>query len=74
MRVAIVGGGAAGVSSAYLLSGHHAVTLFEAEEELGGNICTLNRNVRCDAGAERRFLVPPHMRKHESARPRYAPS
>ena len=49
MKIAIVGGGAAGMVSAYLLSGHHALTVFEADDVLGGNVRTLGGNVRCDA-------------------------
>lgn len=36
-RIAIVGGGVAGLTSAYLLSRRHDVTLFEAESRLGGH-------------------------------------
>ncbi len=49
MRIAIVGGGAAGMTAAYLLDKAHDVTLFEKEPVLGGNIRTLNKNVRCDS-------------------------
>lgn len=45
MNIAIVGGGAAGMVSAYLLDKHHQVTVFEKESILGGNIRTLNKNV-----------------------------
>lgn len=40
-RIAIVGGGISGLASAYLLSPHHAVTLFEAEPRLGGHARTV---------------------------------
>jgi predicted NAD/FAD-binding protein len=40
MRVAIVGSGIAGLVSAWLLSRHHAVTLFEANGYLGGHTHT----------------------------------
>jgi predicted NAD/FAD-binding protein len=52
-KIAIIGGGTAGLVTAYLLSGRHEVTLFEAERSLGGNVRTLNVNVPCaglDAG------------------------
>lgn len=49
MRIAIIGGGAAGLVTAYLLHEAHEVTLFERNEHLGGNVRTLNGNVACDA-------------------------
>jgi uncharacterized protein len=47
MEIAIIGGGASGMASAYLLDkqGHH-VTVFERQSILGGNIRTLNKNVK----------------------------
>jgi uncharacterized protein len=45
MKIAIIGGGAAGMATAYLLNKHHAVTVFEKQPILGGNIRTLNKNV-----------------------------
>jgi uncharacterized protein len=47
MRIAIIGGGASGLVTAYLLDrqGHH-VTVFEKQPVLGGHIRTLNKNVR----------------------------
>ena len=47
MRIALIGGGASGMSAAYLLDrqGHH-VTVFEREPMLGGHIRTLNKNVK----------------------------
>ncbi|PSB26385.1 FAD-dependent oxidoreductase [Stenomitos frigidus] len=47
MRIAIVGGGASGMATAYLLDkqGHH-VTVFERQPMLGGHIRTLNQNVK----------------------------
>lgn len=44
MRVAIIGGGAAGMITAHLLGGVHDVTVYERESELGGNIRTLGKN------------------------------
>lgn len=45
MKIAIVGGGAAGMATAYLLNKHHEVSVFEQQPILGGNIRTLNKNV-----------------------------
>ncbi|ESA34448.1 nad fad-binding protein [Leptolyngbya sp. Heron Island J] len=46
MKIAIIGGGASGMVTAYLLDqqGHH-VTVFEKQPMLGGHIRTLNKNV-----------------------------
>ncbi len=49
MRIAVIGGGASGVVTSYLLGGVHHVTLIERQPVLGGNIRTLNRNVPCPA-------------------------
>ncbi|MGB3758994.1 MAG: FAD-dependent oxidoreductase [Rivularia sp. (in: cyanobacteria)] len=50
MRIAIIGGGASGLVTAYLLDkqGHH-VTVFEKQPILGGHIRTLNKNVKPDS-------------------------
>jgi predicted NAD/FAD-binding protein len=40
-RVGIVGGGAAGVAAAWLLDEEHEVTLFEADDHLGGHASTI---------------------------------
>ncbi len=47
MRVAVIGGGASGMATAYLLDkqGHH-ITVFERQPTLGGHIRTLNKNVK----------------------------
>ncbi|NKB18269.1 MAG: FAD-dependent oxidoreductase [Pseudanabaena sp. CRU_2_10] len=47
MKIAIIGGGASGMVTAYLLDkqGHH-VTVFEKQPVLGGHIRTLNQNVK----------------------------
>ncbi|MBH8563076.1 FAD-dependent oxidoreductase [Nostoc sp. CENA67] len=47
MKIAIIGGGASGMVTAYLLgkNGHH-VTVFEKQSILGGHIRTLNKNVK----------------------------
>lgn len=47
MRIAIIGGGASGMVTAYLLDKEgHQVTVFERQPMLGGNIRTLNKNVK----------------------------
>jgi uncharacterized protein len=47
MKIAIVGGGASGIVTAYLLDRQgHEVTLFERQPILGGHIRTLNKNVQ----------------------------
>jgi uncharacterized protein len=47
MRIAVIGGGASGMATAYLLDkqGHH-VSVFERQPILGGHIRTLNKNVQ----------------------------
>jgi uncharacterized protein len=47
MKIAIIGGGASGMVTAYLLDRQgHQVTIFEREPTLGGHIRTLNQNVQ----------------------------
>ena len=46
MRVAIIGGGASGLITAYLLRQQHATVVFEQAPVLGGHIRTINGNVR----------------------------
>jgi uncharacterized protein len=47
MKIAIIGGGASGIVTAYLLDKQgHQVTVFEREAVLGGHIRTLNQNVQ----------------------------
>lgn len=41
-RIAIVGGGIAGLTSAWLLQQRHAVTLFEADDRVGGHTHTVD--------------------------------
>jgi predicted NAD/FAD-binding protein len=48
VKIAIIGGGSAGLVTAHLLDGVHQVTLFEKAPILGGHVRTLNRNVECD--------------------------
>ncbi len=45
MKIAIIGGGAAGMAAAWYLGERHRVTVFERQAMLGGNIRTLGRNV-----------------------------
>ena len=45
MKIAIIGGGSAGLVTAHLLDGAHDVTIFEKAPILGGHVRTLNRNV-----------------------------
>ena len=61
MRIAVVGSGIAGLSAAWLLSRQHKVTLFEAEDRLGGHTHTVDltlggRSFPVDTG----FLVFNH--------------
>jgi predicted NAD/FAD-binding protein len=50
-RIAVVGGGAAGLSAAYVLGRRHEVTLFEKEPALGGHVRTVTIASGEDAGA-----------------------
>jgi len=42
MRIAIIGGGISGLVSAYLLHGEHEVTVFEANDYIGGHTHTVD--------------------------------
>jgi uncharacterized protein len=47
MRIAVMGGGASGMTTAYLLDKQgHQVTVFERQPVLGGHIRTMNQNVQ----------------------------
>lgn len=55
MRIAIIGGGISGLTSAYLLYRNHEITLFEAADWVGGNAHTVDvsskgRNYAIDTG------------------------
>lgn len=52
MRVAIIGAGVSGLTAAYRLQGRHQVTLFEADDRLGGHALT----IEVDDGEERHAL------------------
>ncbi len=41
MKVAIIGGGGVGLTTAWLLDGSHAVTLYEKQDRLGGHAHTI---------------------------------
>jgi len=54
-NIAIVGSGISGLTAGYLLSQHHNITLFEANDYLGGHTATVdisidNRNYALDTG------------------------
>lgn len=42
MKIAIIGSGIAGLTCAWRLAGHHQVTLFEAENSVGGHTATVD--------------------------------
>jgi uncharacterized protein len=49
VKIAIIGGGASGMVTAYLLSKNgHEVTVFEKQPILGGHIRSINKNVHVD--------------------------
>jgi predicted NAD/FAD-binding protein len=57
MRIGIIGGGAAGLTTAWLLNNHHEVTLFERQNRLGGHAHTIEierdgERIGIDAGFE----------------------
>ncbi|WP_068470228.1 FAD-dependent oxidoreductase [Candidatus Protochlamydia phocaeensis] len=62
-RIAVIGAGGAGLTTAWLLDQEHAVTLFEAQERLGGHANSIEINVNgtlvpIEAGFE--FISPAH--------------
>ncbi len=52
LRIAVVGGGAAGMTASYYLGRRHNVDLFEAAPKLGGHVQT----VMADDGKGRKLL------------------
>ena len=60
LRVAVVGGGVAGLSAALVLGEHAKVTLFEAERRLGGHARTVMAGRRGDRAVDTGFIVFNH--------------
>ncbi|MCG6904368.1 MAG: FAD-dependent oxidoreductase [Rhodobacter sp.] len=56
-RIAVVGGGISGLAAAYLLSPHHAVTLYEAAPRLGGHARTVVAGRNGDQPVDTGFIV-----------------
>lgn len=56
-RIAVIGGGIAGMSAAHRLAPHHTVALFEAEPRLGGHARTLLAGKRGDQPVDTGFIV-----------------
>lgn len=56
-RIAIIGGGITGMGAAQMLAGTHAVTLFEAENRLGGHARTKLAGKRGDQPVDTGFIV-----------------
>lgn len=50
LNIAVVGGGVAGITAAYLLQRHHRVTLYEKNEYIGGHTHTITIPDGPDAG------------------------
>lgn len=59
-RIAVVGGGVAGLSAALALAGHGRVTLYEAEPRLGGHARTVVAGRRGDRTVDTGFIVFNH--------------
>ena len=56
MKIAIIGGGASGMVSAYLLDQQgHSVTVYEWQSTLGGHIRTLNQNIQARTDCSERL-------------------
>lgn len=60
-RIAIVGGGISGLASAWLLSRHHRVTLYEADTRLGGHARTVVAGKNGDRPVDTGFIVFNHV-------------
>ncbi|WP_278923378.1 MULTISPECIES: NAD(P)/FAD-dependent oxidoreductase [Pseudophaeobacter] len=56
-RIAVVGGGISGLSAAYYLSAYHDVTLFEADDRLGGHARTVLAGKNGDQPVDTGFIV-----------------
>jgi predicted NAD/FAD-binding protein len=59
-RIAVIGGGIAGLSAALALQGHARVTLYEAEPRLGGHARTVVAGRRGDQPVDTGFIVFNH--------------
>ena len=58
MRIAVIGAGISGMSSAYFLSKHHDIHLYETETRLGGHARTLNVDIDGkDVAVDTGFIV-----------------
>lgn len=57
MKIAIVGGGISGLAAAYLLSPHHTVTVYEAEDRMGGHARTVMAGKNGDQPVDTGFIV-----------------
>lgn len=56
-RIAVIGGGISGLSAAWMLSGHHQVTLYEAAPRFGGHARTVMAGRRGDVAVDTGFIV-----------------
>jgi len=56
-NIAVIGAGITGLGAAYELSKHHSVTLFEAENRLGGHARTVVAGKRSDQPVDTGFIV-----------------
>ncbi len=56
-KIAIIGAGISGMGAAHMLGGQHAVTLFEAEPELGGHARTRMAGRNGDTPVDTGFIV-----------------
>lgn len=56
-RIAVIGAGISGMAAAYRLANHHAVTLYEAEDRLGGHARTRFAGPRGDQVVDTGFIV-----------------
>ena len=68
-RLAIIGGGASGLIAAHKLQSHFDITVFEKAAMLGGNVRTLNANVKTDAVPERLKLETGVLGFHKQSSP-----
>ncbi|MEM8553477.1 MAG: FAD-dependent oxidoreductase [Pseudomonadota bacterium] len=58
--IAVVGAGISGMGAAHFLAAHHDVTLFEAENRLGGHARTIHAGIRGDQPVDTGFIVFNH--------------